>query len=422
MNPRENLARKTPADEIPSREELVARAKALVPFLKANAAATEARRSLLPEVVEKLFSEGLMRYFTPRRYGGYEADWGIQYYISKELAHGCPSTAWVSSVVGQHTMHASRFPKEAQDEVFADGPDLIIATSSGAKGATAEKVPGGYRISGAYGFSSGIDHSKWGMAFGMMENNPAKRIYFLLPRHEYEVGDVWHTIGMRGTGTKDIVVKDKFVPDHRALPMAVFASAHAPGSKVNPGYIYAMEFGPHIAGTSPLGPIVGAAEAALEAYIDITKKRVSAIDGAKIGDSELIHLRLAESASEVHAADMIARHDLDFLHRKGKAGELLTDGEKFELQRNRGFIGELCMRSTQRLIRMMGAMGIFDENPVNRYFRDIHAMTTQVGVAIDVTMPPWGRWALGLPQKGYMAAMKKATDEATASALGKKPD
>lgn len=404
MTPRDNAALKASTDAVPTRAELIARAKALVPFLKANAAATEVRRSLMPEVVEKLFEAGLMRYFVPRRFGGYEADWGVQYYISKELAHGCPSTAWVSSVVGQHTMHASRFSKEAQDEIFADGPDLIIATSSAPKKVSARKVPGGFMVSGIYGFSSGIDHSKWGMAFGAVDG---VRTYFLMPRKDYEIGDVWHTIGMRGTGTKDLIVPPEvFVPERRSLPWAVFNAANPPGSKVLDGYIYAMEFGPHIAGTSPLGPIVGAAEAALETYIEITRNRVSAIDGTKIGDSELIHLRIAESASEIHAADMIARNDLDILHEAGKAGKVLGEKEKFELQRNRGFIGELCMRSTQRLIRMMGAMGIFDENPVNRYFRDIHAMTTQVGVAVDVTMPPWGRWALGLPQKGLFANIK----------------
>ncbi len=399
MTPRDNVALKAPSDAAPSRDELIARARALVPFLKENAAKTEATRALLPEVVQKLFDAGLMRYFAPKRYGGYEADWGIQYYISKELAKGCPSTAWVSSVVGQHLMHASRFPREAQEEVFADGPDFIVATSSAPKGAKARKVDGGYMVSGAFGFSSGIDHSKWGIAFGMVDN---VRMYFLLPRKDYSIGDVWHTIGMRGTGTKDLVIQPEvFVPEHRAIIWNEFNAANPPGAKANDGYIYAMEFGPHIAGTSPLGPIVGAAEAALETYLEITKSRVSAIDGGKIGDSELIHFRIAECSAELHAADLIARTDFDILHEAGKARRTLSEKEKYELQRNRGFIAELCMRSTERLVRMMGAMGIFDENPVNRYFRDIHAMTTQVGVAKDVTFPPWGRWALGVPQKWF---------------------
>ena len=177
-----------PEARIPTLEELVARAKELVPYLKAEAAATDERRTLSEATVRKLFNAGLLRYFQPRRYGGWEMDWGAQYYISKEIAHGCPSTAWVVSVVGQHTCHAARFPKEAQEEVWATSQDVIVATSSTQKkGARVRRVKGGFVVSGAYGFSSGIDHSAWGVANGAVEGEGNERCYFLVPRREYEI-------------------------------------------------------------------------------------------------------------------------------------------------------------------------------------------------------------------------------------------
>ena len=337
-------------------------------------------------------------------------DWGTQYYISKEIAHGCPSTAWVVSVVGQHTCHAARFSREAQEEVWSGSKDIIVATSSVQRpGTSATRVKGGFIVNGAYGFSSAIDHSAWGMAVGAIEGEGPERHYFLMPRKDYDIADVWHVIGMRGTGTKDLVVREAFIPEYRAQKFAAFNAANPPGAKWNDGYIYAMEMGLHVHGSSPLGPVVGTAEAALADYLEITRDRVSAILGTKVADSDAVHFRVSESAAEIHAADLIARTDLQRLHERGKAGARFNEQEMLELQRNRGFIAELCMRSVNRLVRMMGATGIFDENPLNRYFRDIHAMTTQVGVAWDFTMPHWGRWALGVPAKGA-ATLLKAND------------
>jgi 3-hydroxy-9,10-secoandrosta-1,3,5(10)-triene-9,17-dione monooxygenase len=397
-------------EPVPSVEELVDRARALVPYLKEKAADADKRRSLSAETVRKLFDAGLLRFFQPRRFGGWEMDWGTQYFISKEIAHGCPSTAWIVSVVGQHTCHAARFPKEAQEEVWSDSQDIIVATSSVQRpGSSAVRVKGGFIVNGGYGFSSAIDHSAWGLAVGAVEGEGPARYYFLMPRKDYDIEDVWHVIGMRGTGTKDLVVHEAFVPEYRALLFSDFNGANPPGAVCNDGYIYAMEMGLHVHGSSPLGPVVGTAEAALADYLEITRDRVSAILGSKVAESDAVHFRVSESASEIHAADLIARTDLQRLHERGKAGDHFNEQEMLELQRNRGFIAELCVRSVNRLVRMMGATGIFDENPLNRYFRDIHAMTTQVGVAWDFTMPHWGRWALGVPARGA-AALPKAKD------------
>ncbi len=392
--------------EPPALADLERRAWELVPHLQAEGAATDARRTLSEVTVRKLFDAGILRYFQPRRYDGWEMPWGTQYYLSKIIAHGCPSTAWVVSVVGQHLCHAARFPGEAQDEVWAGSKDIIVATSSTTKpNARVERVKGGFIVEGSYGFSSGIDHSAWGLANGAVDGEGPARWYFLMPRKDYTIDDTWHTIGMRGTGTKDLHAQKAFVPEHRALRFDIFNNANPPGAKHNPGYIYQMEMGPHVHGSSPLGPVVGTAEGAVKAYIDITKSRISALTGARVADNEAVHLRLSESSAEVHAADLVARHDLELLHERGKAGQPLSEKEKVELVRNRGYIAEQCVRAVTRLVRMMGALGIFDDNPLNRYYRDIHAMTTQVGVSWDATMPHYGRWALGIAARGIMSTV-----------------
>ena len=389
----------------PTADDLAARAEALVPWLRQEAAATEQRRMLSAETMSRLHAAGFFRFFRPRAYGGYEMDWGAQYRFAKVLAHGCPSTAWVASVVGQHSCHVARFPKAAQDEVWPDDSDLLITTGSVPRSnVRTERVDGGVRVSGSIGFASGIDHSSWAMALVPIDGVMSQ---VLLPRRDYEIEDTWFVAGMRGTGTKDIHVPGAIVPDHRIMPSVVFNESDPPGAGVNPGYIYAMEFAP-VQGSSPLGPIIGTAEGAIEAYIEMTRTKKGAIYGNRVADSSAVQMRLAESAAEVHAADSVALRDFAILHEAGKSGRRLTEGERTAIVRNRALIAKLCVRAVHRLVGMMGASGLTDNNTVQRHYRDVQAMATQIGLAFDVNMPPWGRWALGLdPGPGLHGSEKR---------------
>lgn len=217
----------------------------------------------------------------------------------------------------------------------------------------------------------------------------------LLPRSDYEIEDTWFVAGMKGTGTKDIHVPGTFVPDHRIMPAITFNEQNPPGAGVHDSYIYSMEFAP-VQGSSPLGPLIGTAEGALAHYIEMTRAKKGAIFGNKVAESSAVQIKLSESAAEINAADVVAQKDFVFLHEAAKAGRRLNDEERTAIVRNRGLIAKLCMRATQRLVQMMGASGLTDDNPVQRHFRDVQGMATQIGVAFDVNMPPWGRWALGL--------------------------
>jgi alkylation response protein AidB-like acyl-CoA dehydrogenase len=378
---------------VPTVEDLVARAEALVPYLKDQAAATEQNRTLPTETVKKLHEAGFFRFFRPRAYGGYEMDWGSQYAFAKKLAHGCPSTAWIASVVGQHSCHVGRFARQAQDEVWADNSDLLIATGSVPRpNVVTERVAGGVKVSGSVGFASGVDHSGWAMGLFPIDGAGHQ---VLLPRSDYEIEDTWFVAGMRGTGTKDIHVPGAFVPDHRIMPAIAFNEQNPPGAGVHESYIYAMEFAP-VQGSSPLGPLIGTAEGALAHYIAMTRSKKGAIFGNKVAESSAVQMRLSESAAEIHAADVVAQQDFAFLHEAAKSGHRLSDEERTAIVRNRGLIAKMCVRATQRLVQMMGASGLTDDNPVQRHYRDVQGMATQIGVAFDVNIPPWGRWALGL--------------------------
>ncbi len=379
----------------PTAEELIRRAEALVPLLRERASETESLRRVPEATMALLHDQGLLKYYQPKRYGGYELDWGTHFRIGRAIAHGCPSTAWIAAVVGAHTCYVGRFPKEAQDEVWADGPDVLISTGSVQKTGTVAKVAGGYKLSGAWGFASGVDHAQWGMVAGRKEGDK-EASQFLFPRADFSIDDVWHVAGMKGTGTKDIVLNDAFVPEHRALPLSRFTGAMPPGSAANAHYIYQTEFRP-FSGSSLLGPILGTAEAAFADYTGITRERIGAIFGNKVADNAAVQMRVSESAAELAAAAALAENMYVMLNARGKALEPFTEEERAVAMRNRAYIMKLCRQSCERLVTMMGAQGLFDSNPVQRAFRDLHAMATQFGVNWDLNMPPYGRLALGLP-------------------------
>jgi 3-hydroxy-9,10-secoandrosta-1,3,5(10)-triene-9,17-dione monooxygenase len=128
----------------------------------------------------------------------------------------------------------------------------------------------------------------------------------------------------------------------------------------------------------------------------MTRTKKGAIFGNKVAENAAVQMRVSESAAEIHAADIVAQNDFAFLHGAAKSGRRLSNEERTAIVRNRALIAKMCVRATQRLVQMMGAAGLSDDNPVQRHYRDVQGMATQIGVAFDVNMPPWGRWALGL--------------------------
>ena len=146
---------------------------------------------------------------------------------------------------------------------------------------------------------------------------------FLFPRADFSIDDVWHVAGMKGTGTKDIVLNDAFVPEHRALPLSRFTGAMPPCSAANAHYIYQTEFRP-FSGSSLLGPILGTAEAAFAYYTGITRERIGAIFGNKVADNAAVQMRVSESAAELAAAAALAENMYVMLNARGKALEPFT--------------------------------------------------------------------------------------------------
>jgi alkylation response protein AidB-like acyl-CoA dehydrogenase len=223
----------------PSAEELRERARSLAPEMRQRAAETERLRRLPAANVAALRQAGLFRLLQARRSAGWQASLRTHIDVVAEVARGCASTAWCLAVVQAHTWLLSLFPEAAQDDVYAGNPDALASAVILAR-AQARRVNDGFAITGAWPFCSGCHHADWvllGAAVADQTGAVVDEGMLLLPAAEVEVRDDWHVMGLCGTGSCTVAVKDRFVPAHRYLSFAALARGQAPVRDLHDGWL-----------------------------------------------------------------------------------------------------------------------------------------------------------------------------------------
>src|SRR5919108_1392650 len=172
----------------PTIEDMVQRAQVLVPRLRERAAHTEALGQLPPETVADFREGGFFRVLQPRRFGGMELDYGrVQLELCSTLGQACGSSAWVQMVVACHAWCLAMFPETAQQAVWGDDPETLIASAFGFSTGHGRQVEGGYWVEGDWVFSSGSDLCQWIILGTRLEQpGPPKMIWTLLPRKDWE--------------------------------------------------------------------------------------------------------------------------------------------------------------------------------------------------------------------------------------------
>lgn len=380
-----------------SYDEALNRARAMVPILRQRASTTENARTLADETIAELNETGLMRFAQPKRWGGMEFDFVSVFDIPLELARGCASTAWVVGNLAIHHWMLALYDERAQQEVWAENPDAGIASGIAFPQGSGRKVDGGYIVSGNWNFSSGVNHSTWEMLAATIREGEkvVDHRMCLVPKSDYEVVDDWHVLGVRGSGSCTVRAKDIFVPEHRALCMYdIRGGSTFPGAKVNPNPTYRV---PLVAlGTHCIaGSIVGNAMAAVELTIEVVKERSTSYTAMKMRDFQAVQLRIAQAASQVDMARLSCRNDCLEAQAAARSGRMLTVEEKLRYKRNVAYAATLCTEAVDSLHALAGANGIYDRYPIQRIFRDQHAMSGHIGFSWDMQATPWGLVALG---------------------------
>lgn len=384
----------SPAEAV-TRDELLARASALVPILAQRAQLTEELRRIPDETIDDLTRAGLLRIANPTRFGGYGLDYDTVLEVAAELGRGCGSTAWCFNVWSSHNWLMGHWPLQGQEDYFADGPDVLSSSSFNPMGGKAEPTDGGYLLTGHWDFSSGADAGRWGLVCAFLpDQGPA---LMLVPRAEYQIDDTWFVSGMRGTGSKDIVINSPvFVPAHRVLSYGAMAVAETPGRSVhdNERLLYRVSAWCVMPFTLAC-PLIGIAQGAVDAFEDKMRSRFL-FSGDRMVNQASSQIRLAESQAEVDCARLLMRHDLTQLLEWAASGYQITMLDRARYRRDHAYISTLCVRATNRVFEAAGGHALFDASPLQRAFRDVNAGSHQIALGWDTYAEQYGRLRLGM--------------------------
>jgi len=382
----------------PDFDELRAAAEALVPALRERAPRAEELRRLPDETIADLHRTGLFRILQPGRVGGSELPFRSIVELVAVIGRGCGSTAWVLANLAAHHWLLGMWPPEAQDEIWGESPDNLIGSALIFPRGRAKRVDGGYRLTGRWPYSSGIDAASWNL-FGAIVNDEEAGIteprIFLSPARDYTIIDTWHVMGLAGTGSKDVVAEDVFVPDYRSLAVAQITGGPNPGSRVNQSILYQLPavslFAFCIAGVS-----LGIAQGAIEYFSETTRTRISNYTGRNLADFNTLQVHLAEAAAIADAAQAVMLSDCDEAERVVADGGVPSLEQRARYRRDGAYAATLCTKAVDVLFTATGGGAIYARNPLQRAFRDVHAANAHYVLNWDINGAMYGRVALGL--------------------------
>ena len=366
--------------------------RSILPRLAATTDESDKLRRLSDDAASALRESGLARMITPRQFGGYELSPSAHIWACAEIANVCSAASWVLMVCVAHDYIIGRFPEECQREVYEGDADNLVAGSLAPQG-TLDRVAGGWRLTGRWQFGSGCDHSPWFIVGSKVANpGPDDNLirHVMVPRTDVVLDDTWYTLGMRGTGSKDLVVTDAFIPEHRTVPTFPTFLGLSPHAKA-PTYRLSVYSGlPAMLS----GSVLGIAEAGLKAFVEATAVRTNPYGVVK-AKNQVMQRRVAESTAEVAAArrlldDMCNRFDaLMAIDQPPMAPQ-----DRIQMRWDAAYVVELSRRAIDRLFAASGAHGLYEGNPVLRAYRDINTACHHAVVDFDTVSSMMGQFKL----------------------------
>lgn len=379
------------------RAEYLERVSELLPAIAQRATDAEEQRKVPEETFKEFRELRLLAALQPASWGGFELDPPAFFEAVMRVAAACPSTGWVLGVLGVHQWQLALFPEAAQREVWGERPGSQISSSYAPTGKI-EVLDGGYRLRGRWSFSSGCDHCEWVFLGGIVPGDAPDMRTFLLPRSDYEIDDTWHVAGLCGSGSKDIVVEDAFVPEHRTHRFLDGFRLDSPGNDRNRGPVYRLPFGTVFSNAIAF-PVIGAAQGASDSFREQTRRRVASYDRAKVAEDSFTQVRFAQAIAEIDAARERLRSNWEALMASVNAARSIPMEFRARCRWDAANAVRLSVAAVGRLFEVSGGRAIYLDNPIQRAFRDVHAMRAHA-----VNNPEKGARAFGrselLPSDG----------------------
>ena len=382
----------------PAAVELIERAEAMIPRLAERAAAAEQAGRVPDDTVRELAEAGLFRVLQPRRWGGSELDPRVFYRIQMALAEGCMSTAWIYGVIAVHYWQLSLFPERAQQDVWAHDAGTCIASTYMPTG-KAEPVDGGFRFSGRWSFSSGCEHAEWIFLGGLLPKKDGsaglEHTTFLLPRADYTIVPNWDVLGLRATGSHDIVVENVFVPAHRTQRTNDHTDAGCPGREINEGWLYRVPF-TQMFQRAVSTACIGALQGAVNSFSARSAAHVGK-HGSKTAEDPNAQQAVTEAIMAIDQLTLVLLRNYAEVAQCAKTGTRMPVEQRLLQRAQSALVPKLCSDRCNDLLRASAGSGMYKSNPVERFFRDIHQARGHIANNTDAYIRAHGAVALGLP-------------------------
>lgn len=387
----------------PTADELIARARALQPALAERAAQAGREQKVPDETIAEMQEAGLFRVLQPKRYGGFEMDPDVFFQVQMALGEACMSTAWVYGVVAVHNWQLALFDDRAQQEVWGEDSGTLTSSTYMPVGKVVP-VAGGFEFSGRWGFSSGSEHCGWVLLGGLVPpaeaGGPPEYRTFLLPRKDYRVERNWDVLGLRGTGSHDIVVDGCFVPEYRTHKSADGFQCNSPGNAVNTAPLYRLPFAQifvRAVSTASLGALQGA----IGHFRAYAAKLVSLNTGQKTTEDTGAQMACAEAEAAYDEMRTVLLRNFERMMTLARAGEPLPLDTRVAYRYQSAAVPERCANHVNRLLRYCGGRGIYLNNPITRIFMDVHAARAHVANNVDPYGRNYGGMLMGQPNRDF---------------------
>ncbi|HVA15340.1 MAG TPA: acyl-CoA dehydrogenase family protein [Stellaceae bacterium] len=393
--PRENSA------PVPTPAELIARARSFIPKLIECTAETDRERRVPHRVVDEMRAAGLFRALQPKRWGGYEMDVGSYYEIEMALGEGDMSAAWVYGVVGVTQWVMALLDDRAARDVWGADSSALVALSLAPAGKIVP-VESGFRLSGRWPFASGCLYCDWALVGAFVppdspagaDTPPEWRMY-LVPKADYTIADVWHTSGLKGTGSNDIVVKDAFVPAYRMHLMTGNIACSGPGQAVNTSPLYRIPFG-QVFGGGVAYAAIGALQGMLDEFRAYAGPRMR-LGGRKTVDDPDALLAVGDADHAIDEMKTLLHRNVRNLTAYAERGDVPPPAERLKYKFQMATATERCRALAVRLFQVAGAAGLYAQHRFGRILADINAGRQHVTNQHEMHGREWGRYLLGQP-------------------------
>jgi alkylation response protein AidB-like acyl-CoA dehydrogenase len=371
-------------------DALVERASALIPMLRAAAPAAEKARRVPDASLDALSAAGIFTMTAPKAYGGVEADFDTQCAVLAEIARGCPSTSWVATIYSAMSWLIGTVPDETQQEIYATRDPRVAGVFSPT--GTAVARDGGFVVNGRWPFNTGCHGATWTVLNVLVGELPTCMI---ARSADLRILDDWHAAGMSATGSNTVVAENVFVPGRRAMPLPDMLEARYPArhNADNPYFNYPLA---PVLTVNAGGTPVGTARGAMDVFLErLPGRGITYTTYTNKSEAPVTHLQMAEASLKIESSEAHVRLATSLLDRapNGK----MTMQERVKARAHIAYSTGLAREATDILFYASGASSIQEHMAIQRYQRDIQALSNHAIMHPQTGLELYGRILCGLP-------------------------